>query len=355
MVMADLIPKPPDLFDRDREWNDLVRFATDPAPGVAVALVYGGRRQGKSYLLRRLAQAYGGFYHQALEIEPAQALAELGEKLGAHLGVGPLALDDWGSAIGSLATLARTKIAGYGTAPYGGAAYGGGAREVPGLAILDEFPYHLAKKASLPSLIQRAVDNSHDSGPPVRLILCGSAMSVMEGLLEGPLRGRIKTHVLVRPFDHREFTAFWGIDDPVTAFRVHATVGGTPGYKDLVRSVPRRLGDFDKWVTSEILSPSSALFNEDEFLLGEERSLGDRSLYHSVLAAIADGHSSRRPATSAAAAVSRRSSSDSAVASANSVSHSARAVTSGSSAPRVSAPASAPPIASPRSSRPVAR
>ncbi|MGO9557856.1 MAG: hypothetical protein ACLPQS_08070 [Acidimicrobiales bacterium] len=52
---------PTDLFDRERDWDDLGTFATDATPGLRIAVVYGRRRQGKSYLLRRLASAMGGF------------------------------------------------------------------------------------------------------------------------------------------------------------------------------------------------------------------------------------------------------------------------------------------------------
>ena len=49
--------KPPELFDRDAEWTDLVAFAQQRGPGIRLALVRGRRRQGKSFLLRRLTEA----------------------------------------------------------------------------------------------------------------------------------------------------------------------------------------------------------------------------------------------------------------------------------------------------------
>ena len=97
-----MLPRPGDLFDREQDWAELSSFVTDSAPGLRIGVVYGRRRQGKSYLLRRLARETGGFYHQALEHEPTQALSELGDRLGSHLGVGRLALDSWEEAIASL-------------------------------------------------------------------------------------------------------------------------------------------------------------------------------------------------------------------------------------------------------------
>ena len=272
-------PRPSDLFDREHEWADLSTFASDPAPGLRLGVVYGRRRQGKSFLLRRLAAATGGFYYQALEHEPAQALVDLGERVGAHLGVGRLAFATWDEALSSIRRLGG---------PLGGGGNG------PAVAILDEFPYLLERSPELLSLLQRAVDRSaEEGGPAVRLILCGSAMSTMAGLLHGqsPLRGRVFINVLMRPFDHLDSRRFWKLDDSRLALRIHAILGGTPGYRDLVRSIPASLDDFDSWVVSEVLSPASALFHEDEWLLGEQRGIENRAIYQSVLTAIAGGRS----------------------------------------------------------------
>lgn len=275
-IVCPMAPaRPPDLFDREHEWSELSTFISDPTPGLRVGIVYGRRRQGKSFLLRRLAAATGGFYYQALEHEPAQALADLGERVGAHLGVGRLAFATWDEALSSIRRLA-------------GALGGGG----PAAVILDEFPYLLERSPELLSLLQRAVDRSaEEGGPGVRLILCGSAISTMAGLLHGqsPLRGRVVLNVLIRPFDHLDSRRFWNLGDPRVALRIHAILGGTPGYRDLVRSVPASLDQFDSWVVGEVLSPASALFHEDEWLLGEERGIENRAIYQSVLTAIAGG------------------------------------------------------------------
>ena len=289
--------RPADLFEREREWAELSALVSDTTPGLRVGIVYGRRRQGKSYPLRRLAGATGGFYYQALEHEPAQALAEFGDRLGVHLGVGSLALANWDEAITNLGRLAPRISGVIGTGPLGTVPVGGESRIIgPAVAVIDEFPYLVEKSPELPSLIQRAVDRSEDEGwPAVRLILCGSAISVMAELLEGQgtLRGRVHTHLLMRPFGYTEAARFWGITDPVLAFRVDAILGGTPGYKDLVRAVPSSVKRFDSWVVEQILSPASALFREDEWLLGEQRGLDNRALYLSVLSAIAGGNSTQ--------------------------------------------------------------
>jgi len=266
--------RPTDLFAREHEWDDLATFAQRPGSGTHLALVRGRRRQGKSFLLRRLAAQTDGFYYQAVEEERSQALDSFGTALGQYLRVpgGRLALGDWDAAFAALADVPTTSR--------------------PRLVVLDEFPYLLAHSPELPSLLQRAIDRSRDGGAPLRLVVCGSALSVMASLLTGTqaLRGRATLDVVMRMFDYRASAAFWGIDDPHTAFTVHAILGGTPGYRDLLPArPPKRPSDLSRWVAEGPLNPSSALFREDAYLLTEERTLTDRALYHAVVASIANG------------------------------------------------------------------
>lgn len=270
--------RPEDLFDRDREWTDLTEFSARAGAGVHLALVRGRRRQGKSFLLRRLARASDGFYYQAVEEERAQALDGLGRALGAHLRVpgGRLAFADWQEAIDAVVSLS----------PSTG----------PSLVVLDEFPYLLSHSPELPSVLQRAIDRSRDSGPSVRIVLCGSALSLMADLLTGAqaLRGRATLDLMLKPFDYRRAAEYWKIGDPRAAFTVHAILGGTPGYRDLLPAEPpARAADVARWLAAGPLNPASALFREDDYLLTEERTFTDRALYHSVVTAVADGHSSQ--------------------------------------------------------------
>jgi uncharacterized protein len=70
--------------------------------------------------------------------------------------------------------------------------------------------------------------------PPVRVIVCGSALSVMSDLLteSKALYGRAMLNICLGAFDHLDSAAFWGIEDPDAALRLHAIVGGIPGIKN---------------------------------------------------------------------------------------------------------------------------
>jgi AAA+ ATPase superfamily predicted ATPase len=169
-----------------------------------------------------------------------------------------------------------------------------GERAVP--VVLDEFPFLVKASPELPSVIQRELGpGGNGDGSRVRLLLCGSAMSVMGGLLSGraPLRGRAGLELMVHPFGYRDAARFWNITDPALAVLVHSVVGGTPAYRrEFVRDdAPSSLSDFDAWVVRTVLNPQTPLFREARYLLVEETEIRDPSLYHSVLSAVAEGNS----------------------------------------------------------------
>ena len=147
---------------------------------------------------------------------------------------------------------------------------------------------------ALPSLLRREIDRhgpSQGGGSRARILLCGSAMSVMGGLLAGnaPLRGRAGLEMVIKPFGYRDAARFWGVSDPGLAARLHAIAGGTPAYRrQFVRDdAPAGPGDFDAWVVRSVLNPDRPLLREARYLLAEETDIRDPALYHSVLSAIA--------------------------------------------------------------------
>jgi hypothetical protein len=267
---------PPDeIFDRVIEWKQLVSFATSGGRGIAV--VYGRRRQGKSFLLEAVVREHGGLYHQAIEEERVPALESFARSLAVSAGMpllGSVRFADWSDAFRS----AAEQMAG---------------RPI----VIDEFPYLLRKSPELPSAIQRAYDEARSGRHPAfTLFLCGSALSVMSELLIGQkaLRGRATIDMVIPSFDFRVSRRFWGIDDPETAFLVNATIGGPPGYRDLLGGrVPADVAGFEAWLAEGILDPSHALFREAEYLLSEDPALADRALYQSLISAVARGASTR--------------------------------------------------------------
>jgi uncharacterized protein len=277
MVPAD---KPDVLFDRHVEWSDLASFAANPAPGATLAILYGRRRQGKTLMLELLAEATGGFLFTGLEQSSAQNLAAMSEAYRAFTGTAaPVAFAGWDQVVDALLAL--------------------GERGHPLPVIIDELPYLLKTAPEIPSIIQRALSprGRARQRSRARLVLCGSALTVMSRLLGGTaaLRGRASREMMVHPFGFRESARFWEIAaHPELAFRLHSLLGGTPAYRDYCEGdQPRIAAEFDRWVTRRLLNPSTAFFREGRVLLAEEPELGDLSLYFSVLSAIAAGRTRR--------------------------------------------------------------
>ena len=269
------LPKPAVIHDREVEWADLARFATATGPGAMLGIVYGRRRQGKTLLLELLAEATGGFLFMGLQQSSAQSLADLARAYAQRTGLPGAAFTTWTEAVDAIFAL-------------------GAGRGEPLPVVLDEFGYLVDAAPELPSVIQRLLSprgaaRQHSS---VRLILCGSALSLMSGLAaaESPLRGRSRLELMIHPFGYRDCAGFWGAGtDPELAFRIHALIGGTPAYLEMCDGGPAARAAFDEWVIAALLSPASAMFREGDLLLHEEQQIGDPALYHAVLAAMAAG------------------------------------------------------------------
>jgi uncharacterized protein len=269
--------KPADVFDRDWEWEQLTRFTTSERLGASLAVVSGRRRQGKTYLLEALCEVSGGFFYAATEAVPrAEALRQLGQAVATFRGEpGAVRYENWQEAIDGLLALATD-------------------RAIP--VVLDEFPYLVRDAPELPSTIQRALSPRREErrSSAARLVLCGSSLSFMGNLLTGsaPLRGRSSLELIVHTFDFRLARQFWQINDYRLAALVYFVVGGTPAYRgEYLPDVVVR--DFDAFVTDHVLNPASPLFREVRSLLAEDPALRETGIYHTVLAAVAQGNATR--------------------------------------------------------------
>lgn len=279
---AQMTSKPEQLFDRTVEWSSLVAFASRPVTIAGLGIVSGRRRMGKTYLLRALVERLNGFYFGATTATAGESLRQFGAALAEFSGSEvPISFDTWDHAITYLFGLAARERA-----------------DAPLLVVLDEFPYLVKTVPELPSLVQREIDRYQVEPSGMRMLLCGSAMSVMGGLLasNAPLRGRAQLELVVQPFGYRDAAQFWDVaSDPALAVRLHAVLGGTPAYRRqfLADDAPTSLDDFDPWLCRTVLSPLSPLFREARYLLAEEAEIRDTAMYHSVLAAVAQGNNTR--------------------------------------------------------------
>lgn len=272
-----MIEKPQGIFDRSFEWKDLNNFIFNGSPGLQIGIVRGRRRNGKSFLLEHLCKSTNGVYTLALRQTQTQALARFTDTIGAELGhpIEPAA--DWIEAL-DLAVDSLLQITPTGQVP---------------VLVIDEFPYLIAHSPELPSVIQALYDQRGPSKnhPTFKLILCGSSAAFMGRILAGdqPLFGRAVIDMRINPFLYRDSAVYWGCD-PMRAFLINATVGGSPGYRDAISARPDDGDDgFYQWLEQSVLNPSHILFTEPDYLLAEDPRISDHTIYHAIWEAVSRG------------------------------------------------------------------
>lgn len=264
--------KPADVYDRDDEWAFLGEFASLGTKGPNLGVVYGRRRQGKTFLLHRFlaaGRARMAFMHEVASAATLRGqLVAVSKTIGEQVGA-PVAFDSWREVFEWAFAEPSDKF-----------------------VVLDEFQRVIEADANAAHDLQEIYDrHDHRRLPGGRLILCGSAFGTMAslGAANAPLYGRGTLRMQLAPFDYRISRRFHGIDNFRIALFVHAVVGGTPGNYDPTSSPPRTRCSFEQWLCRTVLNRDHALFGEPERALSDEGSIRDRSLYLAALAAVAQG------------------------------------------------------------------
>lgn len=277
--------KPDDVLARDAEWATLSRFVEFGDAHLRLGVVSGRRRVGKSYLLRALVRSAGGLYVTAVaEEDSAAARRRFAADITRFAGIGANLFRTTASWEELLSAAVELVVQRHGPT---------------GLLVIDELPYWMAHSPEVPGLLQLLYDRSQAGDGPGggRLIVCGSAISVMNTLLSGgkALRGRATIDMKMSAFDLSTTASYWGINDPATALYLHATLGGSPGYRNLTNvAPPQSHTEFDEWVAGTVLDPGQALFSrsESEYLLREDPKFTGSALHYAILNAVASGATS---------------------------------------------------------------
>ena len=252
-----------ELIDRERE-AALLRAAQSSPP--ALAIVRGRRRIGKSFLLARVLTGERVVSFQADEQDQRGHLDLLAVEAARLLpGSPPLRFGDWDEALHFFAAQAE---------------------QAQVTVILDEFQFLCAAQPALPSIIQRHWDRWDREELPLTLVLSGSALSFMEGLLldNAPLYGRATQRPFLHPLDYRDAAGFVTTTDPEALLRRYAVIGGTPQYQTWAGD--RRL---ETVLRSAVLAKDHPLYEDPLHLLREGEGVRDPATYFSILRAIAGG------------------------------------------------------------------
>lgn len=269
------VARPRGLYDREAEWDRLVAFVDDPRPGPAIGVVTGPRGHGKSFLLKALARATGGFYFSGQEAAQAETLRALAQQYARHADLART--PQWTGWRDALLTLA---VSGHGPTT---------------LVVIDGFPEVVRQSPGLPATISEVCHQLGDgpgSSSRIRLLLCGSTTPVMSRLLSASDRW-VDQIVEMAPLDFRQARELWAIEDVALALRVHAVVGGSAAFRfdPAGDRPPAGFADFDRWIRECVLSPRLPLFWKAGHLLDGVPDGVDVAACHSTVAALAAGRS----------------------------------------------------------------
>ncbi|MBI4171105.1 MAG: ATP-binding protein [Candidatus Aenigmarchaeota archaeon] len=150
--------------------------------------------------------------------------------------------------------------------------------------VIDEFQRFLTINKSVPSILQKQIDNHHKKSG-VFLVVMGSSIGMMHKLFEysAPLYGRRTGQIDLDPLKFRHLFE-WFPSVPIEKLvEIYAIFGGTPKY--LLEADAKQ--DMIKSIEAGILSKRSALYNEPEMLIRTE--LPNPATYFNIMKLIAQG------------------------------------------------------------------
>lgn len=253
------------FVDRDSELEALEQFWLSGVPHFVP--VSGRRRVGKTTLLEQFAEGKDNVVYYRCQLLPTSAQLSL---FGAALA--DLSDDEvlkaqppatWAAVFALIGRLARRKRL---------------------LLILDEIPYWVARDESLPSLLQNWWD-SEGRKLNIMVVLCGSAVQMMERLLTGeaPLAGCVTRRLRVNPLNFRAAADLVGFTNPVDSLTVYGILGGIPLY--LTYAVANL--SIKENILEAIASPTARLYVEPQAVFASYHQSFNAQQALAVLRAIA--------------------------------------------------------------------
>jgi uncharacterized protein len=252
------------FVDREEELR-LLRSQRQQAPSLIV--LRGRRRVGKTSLLARAFAGEGVVSYQADEQPRAVQLAALAAEAARLLpGAPPLSFDSWDAALQF---------------------FGSQASSQPLVLVIDELQYACLSEPALPSIVQRHWDRWDARRVPICLVLSGSALTFMEGLLarDAPLHGRATLRPTIEPLDYRAAALLAPArSSPEELIERYAVIGGTPQYQVWAGERP-----LERVIRQSILTKGAPLYEEPLALVREEHGIRDPKRYFGALSAIASG------------------------------------------------------------------
>lgn len=255
-----------ELIDREAESAELMALADSGTR--KLALLYGRRRVGKTYLLTNLWGPERTFYFTASATTPEINRRVLIEEAARWSGenLRPEDHPTWRSVFRTVLEMAPDR---------------------PLVVVLDEFQYLATSDDGLrevASELNAVWEGRSTRTAGVLLVLSGSAIRTLEALKDGgsPLYGRLNWSRQLCPFDYYDAARMVEGYSPADRVRTYAAFGGVPRYLrpiDARKSLERNIIDL-------LLSPHGEVRLQLETVLSQEEGLREYTRYQGVLSAI---------------------------------------------------------------------
>jgi len=240
--------------------------------GFQMAVIYGRRRIGKTFLIKEFTEDKPTIFFSAQEANDKANLELFSKNLWSFFDI-PIntIFPNWNDAFELIAKQAERKRF---------------------ILVIDEFPYAAEANKSLKSIIQHSIDHQLKNTDTF-IILCGSQIGFMESEVLGhksPLFGRRTAQIKLEAFDYLDAAKMlterkMRIKSKEDLINFYSCIGGTPHYLsqlDTKKNLADNLADL-------YFNTSGYLYNEPVMLLKQE--LREPAFYNSVIAAIATGAS----------------------------------------------------------------
>jgi len=257
------------IIDRQSEQAKLRELAEAGKP--CIALIYGRRGVGKTYLLTHLWEKGRAFYFTASAVTPEQNRRRLIEEAAAWSGerLEPEDYPTWRTVFRLLLSLKSQRSV---------------------AVVLDEFQYLGADESDLATVtseLNAAWEGLRAPERSLLLVLSGSVARMMEALDGGgaPLHGRLAWKARLAPFDYWDAAAMARFDLLRDRARAYGVFGGMPRYLAPI-DPGRSLADN---VAELMLSPRGEVRSQVETAILQEQGLRDIPKYAGILRAIGGG------------------------------------------------------------------
>ncbi|HKP77478.1 MAG TPA: ATP-binding protein [Longimicrobiaceae bacterium] len=253
-----------EFIDREREAEELRALADSGSR--KMALLFGRRRVGKTFLLTNLWEPERAFYFTASatlpEINRRVLIEEAARWTGEELR--PEDHPTWRAVFRTLLALAPE-------------------RDI--VIVLDEFQY-LAGESGLrevASELNAVWESRLQRTGGLLLVLAGSAIRTLEALKDGgsPLYGRLNWSGRLHAFDYFDAARMLDGYSRADQVRAYAAFGGVPKYLSAVRTT-RTL---ERNIIDLILSPTGEVRLQLETALSQEEGLREFATYQGILSA----------------------------------------------------------------------